>query len=228
MKKQFAVIAAVGSCAGVAGAGPVVDFSTASISGEVRASASFGSQSETSGGPFAGFFGGLNVYFGADVSPGFFDFASASASQDTSFTSKRVKVSGSVGSDADSKSGELGTASGVSSLDVVFDVLGPATWSFPYGTIGGVHAGGFVSLTGPGGDVFNYSGTFDGESGVIGPGTYTLSAEVTSFTATNDGFGGLFGGASMYFKFKVIPSGGTVTLLGAAGMGLLRRRRRAG
>lgn len=136
------------------------------------------------------------------------------ASQSADVTPTRLVGSGSVNTDTDGF-GELGgeaTASAVSSMFIRFTITQPHRWTFHYGSVTGTHAGGSVSLYPTGGKspaVFFFDSIFmpffDGETGEIPAGTYDFTAEVSAYTFSGDGFGGLFAGASVDFDFELQP-----------------------
>ncbi len=199
----------------------LAQFDTANINGDVNAYAlvasGAGTDEENNGGPFSGYYAGLNVMFNADAMVGP-TLAFSSASQDTAFTPTMIVSNASVGSDVDGyeEGSSKVIASGFSSMTVEFTITEAHTWSFTYGSVGGTHAGGYVQLYLVGAPaetrsapVFYYDSiampTFDGETGVIQAGTYLFSADISAFTNGADGFGGLFADASWSFEFVLTP-----------------------
>lgn len=153
---------------------------------------------------------------------GMFGTAAADAFISVMFAPTRIVASGSVNSDTDGfgEKGGAATASAVSSMVVRFSISEPHRWRFNTGSLNGVHAGGSVSLyiIGPpppgvtaerSAPTFYFDSIsnpdFSEESGEIGPATYQFSAEISTYTNSDDGFGGLFGGASFDFDFEILP-----------------------
>lgn len=214
MNNRFAVAFCIAATFSASQA--LAQFESSNIAAEVitetTADDGSGLQMQNSGGPFFNFYKGLAVSFGSDIPIGK-SIASASASQNTQFTQTRIISDASVGSDTDDPDDvfAIATARGASSLTVTFTIGESRSWIFHSGNIGGVHAGGSVSLypgsePAPGTEIFYFSSaSLDGENGVIGPGTYTFYAEISSFTDANDGFNGLFGGANWFIDFELVP-----------------------
>lgn len=193
----------------------LAQFETATITATVEASATlvdpFGNEEGgTSGGPFSGFYKGLNVSFGVQPMIGE-AYGSASAQQSTTFTPTTITSYGFTGTDIDDPSDEImgDSAIGTSSLTVVFTLTEPTPWSFSDLSTSGTHASSSVTLfrgNNPKDVVFVYS-TFgpyyEGEVGMLQAGTYTFEAVSSSFTFAEDGYGGLFAGSSFSFTFAL-------------------------
>lgn len=195
-------------------------FDTATISATVTAQVSLSGQdgtvSDEAGGPFSDFFGGLEVSFEAmrniKESTG-----NASSSESVTFTPTTIAASGSVSTDIDDASEVLtsGLAQADSILTVMFELTSSTQWSFDSLSIGGTHAGGSVTLfrdNNPKDIVFAFSsfgGPYKGETGILEPGAYTFLIGVSASTSANDGFGGLFAGASYDCFFRLGTPGVT-------------------
>lgn len=193
----------------------LAQFESATIDAEVYASADLydgsGGDSQSSGGPFSGFYGGLTGSFVAYVPLGD-SHAQGDAGQSTSFTPTTIVSNASVGSDVDYQGGSLskGVASGLSTLTVRFTITEETPWTIS-GSVAGTHAGGSVSLyqvpPARSAPVFYFDSIgmpfFENETGMIQPGTYQFNANISAFTNANDGFGGLFAGASWDFTFSL-------------------------
>ncbi len=130
-------------------------------------------------------------------------------------------------SDAETES-ELGGARAEIFFELAFTVYEEGIWIFRNGGIGGAHAGGSFGLfTSSGSEIFRFWwGDLDDEFGAIMPGEYKIVVEMMSVTATDDGFGGLFGDAWFGFEFTVVPTPGAAAALAGLGVVGARRRRR--
>jgi len=206
--------------ASLAVAGPV-DFTVSSREATVDVSAQVGDVTDSAGGPFSAF-QTLDVSFGPSIVLDEETSASATASLQATILTDTLSLSGNVGTDSD---GNLAIASSSVGFTIQFDVTEYTAWTIS-GYAGGVHAGGIIDFRQTGATdpiVDSYNPDFEGFGGFLAPGSYTLTAYVSSYTNSSDGYNGLFAGAGFGVDLYV-PAPGTVALLGAALLATRRRR----
>lgn len=196
-------------------AATLAQFETAAVNATARSSTSFddgsGLVNDSEGGTVTGVYPAYVNNAGSTQSS-LIGIVSSDASVNLTMTPTTIVASGSAGTDCDNVDGELttGVASGEASIEVTFTITIPHRWTFTSGSVNGTHAGGTVSLSaGNNPPIFSFDSIFmpffDDETGIIGPGTYTFSAGVSSFTDINDGFNGLFADASFDINFVIAP-----------------------
>lgn len=206
--------------ASLALAGPV-DFTLSSRQATADLSAQVGDTTDTAGGPFSAF-QTLNVSFGPSIVLDEETNASASGSLQATILTDTLSLSGNVGTDSD---GNLAIASASVGFTIQFDVTEYTAWTIS-GYAGGVHAYGTIDFRRTGATdpiVDSYNPDFEGFGGFLTPGSYTLTANASSYTNSSDGYNGLFGGANFGVDLYV-PAPGSLALLGA-GLLIARRRR---
>jgi hypothetical protein len=192
-------------------------FSEATVTAATVVDEGAGPMEMTAGGTFSPALPALSQSPSSDQTVMFGTASAASSIITDLMNARRFSASGFAGSDTDGFGEKGGTASSSagSSFTVRFTISEPHRWTFHYGSVNGTHAGGSVSLYligAPGARsaptfFFDSISTpfFDGETGEIGPGTYQFNAEVSAFTFSGDGFGGLFADASFDLDFEIAP-----------------------